>query len=1043
VNNPTPTAHERLRERLLGHFQGPRSHVTSTTSAQPAAPTSPHPLALTECSSFSDLVAPTTTNAASPRNAYRRLLIQGTPRPRSLRVADRLDLIADAYLVDHLLGTLALIHLIEPTPDDSSNPPADSLRSTIEQRLSQASYLRHLLLEAVRPDGIQVGTSPYTVEVVFVPTTADLETPLGTALQEIARELPILHAVGVNMLEGARVLAPISGTPNPADEAQRASCLRRAFPWLLHETHDWLTSSLPTPPDSSPTTPSTPPPPWIPAIPPPIPLSSPSQASQPRPEKPSDFLRRPDGLPAGAPETTFPGMPSELCLLHFRLRGLRRWRFAPNRMLHVVHGHNGSGKSSVVEALELITTGKVERIANRNEDCRTVITNRDYQDSEPTTDPESRAAQVILRFLPPANTGTTTNPSRVSLVWKLHSQGVSRPLSPIEFAAPGAFRLNQDVIQLISRGSNESAEERQTRILTTFFPEEHALSRQVRDLNERLNQTLARIPTRLRSLFHNSTGAFDENLALSSLAWVQDTQIPWERVFSLLPLNTTQIQALLPLLPLTLDSAYNQSGTAASWEPVLNVATDLDRELQSLADRAPSLLNTFRSARAFLVAYQNAEADSSSSESRNLSDPFTTWLQCHAAADILAREHSLLETLEDLARDSTASLHAAFPQGALPALSQFLLSPKPPTPSTPALDVPDAKERSKRLSEVQERRDQAKAQLRRSRSVSSKNVAGAEVLPPLEQFDLTALDHTAQAGGFGRDLIGVTPSLSQAVRSAFASDGSIAPVTQGDRTVLRVGESDAFQTLITRLDAAIAAVEALPAIRPEFNEPVRGLRGVLDQFRTLRTALAERATLQVSAADRFRSRLASQLGPALNEFNDMITPARWAYPDLVQTTPHSESSASPSDPAADPTITPSSTTQLQLNTAQLSSFALTFFLLCHRAREHPLGIAILDDPFENMDELTVSTVARGLGRYLRLRARLGEGSQSWRLLLFVHGEQNVERIRREAPCATYRLPWLPPNARLGNEPPITAEPSQLRGDNLQDLSRIISDADES
>jgi hypothetical protein len=35
----------------------------------------------------------------------------------------------------------------------------------------------------------------------------------------------------------------------------------------------------------------------------------------------------------------------------------------------------------------------------------------------------------------------------------------------------------------------------------------------------------------------------------------------------------------------------------------------------------------------------------------------------------------------------------------------------------------------------------------------------------------------------------------------------------------------------------------------------------------------------------------------------------------------------------------------------------------------------------------------------------------WRVMLLLHSEEDVERIRQETPCAVYSLPWLNPAER--------------------------------
>lgn len=82
--------------------------------------------------------------------------------------------------------------------------------------------------------------------------------------------------------------------------------------------------------------------------------------------------------------------------------------------------------------------------------------------------------------------------------------------------------------------------------------------------------------------------------------------------------------------------------------------------------------------------------------------------------------------------------------------------------------------------------------------------------------------------------------------------------------------------------------------------------------------------------------------------------------------------------------------------------------LWFRSRDNPLQLLLLDDPFQNMDELTLLTIVRGLGRLLQLWRQSVPSLDSWRVVLLLHSVEGVERCRREVPCATYYLPWLSP-----------------------------------
>jgi len=99
---------------------------------------------------------------------------------------------------------------------------------------------------------------------------------------------------------------------------------------------------------------------------------------------------------------------------------------------------------------------------------------------------------------------------------------------------------------------------------------------------------------------------------------------------------------------------------------------------------------------------------------------------------------------------------------------------------------------------------------------------------------------------------------------------------------------------------------------------------------------------------------------------------------------------------------------LLFNTAELNACALTLFLLLAPRWSGPLRLIILDDPFQHMDELTVTTLARAFARLVRLVELY---PARWRILALFHGAENVERIRQETPCAVYNLPL-----RLANSP---------------------------
>ena len=142
-----------------------------------------------------------------------------------------------------------------------------------------------------------------------------------------------------------------------------------------------------------------------------------------------------------------------------------------------------------------------------------------------------------------------------------------------------------------------------------------------------------------------------------------------------------------------------------------------------------------------------------------------------------------------------------------------------------------------------------------------------------------------------------------------------------------------------------------------------------------------------------------KLNEALDEVIALFTPARWAYEGLLMNPNLQEGKVS----VELVTTKTRSQAEMRLNTAELNLIVLALYLLCGPTiGDNPLGTVILDDPLQNIDELTSATVARGVSK---VAALLPEG---WQLLLMFHSEGDLETFRREVPGSVYHLPWLAP-----------------------------------
>ena len=110
-------------------------------------------------------------------------------------------------------------------------------------------------------------------------------------------------------------------------------------------------------------------------------------------------------------------------------------------------------------------------------------------------------------------------------------------------------------------------------------------------------------------------------------------------------------------------------------------------------------------------------------------------------------------------------------------------------------------------------------------------------------------------------------------------------------------------------------------------------------------------------------------------------------------------------------------------------------MLCAPQQDNPLKLLVLDDPLQNMDEMTVSAIARGFGKLLRIVPA------GWQIVALFHGEDDLRRVSAEAACAVYRLPWLVPmptekEHRVGHD-----DLDSTWGLETQTLEQIVRSAD--
>jgi len=480
-----------------------------------------------------------------------------------IRFAEQLDVKVDAIVRDGELGSLGLIHIV----------PTTGIEDWLRRRVDRSAYLRHLLLEQVRPGADDAGKTPYAVELVFVfpvdpaspcngaPEHAATPNPyeqLGEVLRTIIREAGYLHALGVNVWR-----VPSTGY-EPDDPVQ----VRRAFAWLLRDSEAWYRAI-------------------------------------------AERARERNGF----------GQLGVVELENFRIAGKRKWTLESGQRLHLVHGHNGSGKSSFCEALELVMTGRIERLGEA--DHIKVLTFRPVQ-------PGGRAA-VMLKAV-----------GKDERKWIIDTGGIADPLQ----GPPGSsFRMDQG---LADRLSHADPATRARIFLDAFFPEERKELKKRDDASQRLTTVYGKLPNRLRSDYTSDASEPnpgkmkpDPTKIKDSLTWLANPLVPWEKVKALLAISPQEIAPVMPLLRPEFVQMYQLTGEVpASY--IQSAAPTLQQGLKDLVADFEKKLQTLDQAVEVLKEYGGKAVTSLPAEAEELGLLMNRWLQHVALADILEREDQLL-----------------------------------------------------------------------------------------------------------------------------------------------------------------------------------------------------------------------------------------------------------------------------------------------------------------------------------------------------------------------------------------------------------------
>ena len=855
-----------------------------------------------------------------------------------IRVHLHHDLTPAMLVHDPTLLTLGVVEVVPPAT--AAGLPAD-----IDRIFDRAAYLRQLcLFEAESVDEFA-----YVVELVLLftreHTTSEALERTVSRLRELARETGYLKTLGVSLLSQEP-----DGTYTPEN-------LRRAFPWVLAYTRRWFNSGN---------------------------IKS-HAAKDPA---------------AGAWEVT---------LGNYRNTRQREYRFegagpadARGPSVHVLHGFNGSGKTTFTEALELLLMKQIERMGDPERiDYYEIVRHHPRRLTSGVIAPSPPEPTMVALTMKangaPAVSASVTISERRAVMGEPSANVAAAPQDSITrtgladskpFETAASFRLDQPFMDDLIR-SDES--KRATRFLKAFFPGDRSTFDALTKANDAVAAALEVLPSSVRDALKES--AVSNKPMSSSFESVRNEPATWTAgilptLAPCLTLTEAQLDMLGKLETSIFSIVSRWRHEPTSFTNVTEELKKLDSAFEALRPRLPEITRHLEAASQFFTDFASWQTTKRIDRGAEFERTLNQWLQLQALADLVSKYHDVMSTLAQardagwqipteyeevfkdvrgdaprldflkaqrdaigLARDhARTAVHAWGVEPTADALTSS--APAPP----PRGHIPPSEVRS--LNEV----------CRWLPSLDS------ESSPLLGDLVVSVLD-TGVPATRGRCSIGVPNGLALAAAEAEM-------LLQAIRVIEPPGYSAA--AIHTRLGKAQDAIAAVRAQRKEVEN-------------SFFSRLAE------GDGD---SRL---LADALHELLALFKPAPWAYQEILFRA-RLRAAEGGGNTETLGLVSDNLPAELRLNTAEMNSFTLALFLLCAPSLENPLRLLVLDDPLQNMDEMTVSSLARGLGRLFRIYPT------GWRIVALFHAEEDLHRVRAEVPCAVYRLPWVNPTG--AKEDPI-------------------------
>ncbi|MBF0096241.1 MAG: AAA family ATPase [Magnetococcales bacterium] len=669
----------------------------------------------------------------------------------------------------------------------------------------------------------------------------------------------------------------------------------------------------------------------------------------------------------------------EIEIMNYRAVCHRSLELSLDYNIHVLHGPNGSGKTSLAECFELVLTGKLERLGDNKGGYLAHLQGKQK-------DPPTIKIQGVGKK---ETTHTITEDGITEILW--------------DKRVAASFLLNQEAMYKLSMSG---ASKRARIFLDAFFPDDRKHLVTAEDENN-IEKAFKVLPKEQGNLYAGKGEELpDFHLFMQDFSWLgkgkekekEKEKVLINEVSQCLPL-TREVLDQLAKLENTLSGPLQElDSKEIERENLKRVCADMAGALNGLRvklidnnyDRKISLLEEIERANILLNDYNiQLIVFDTDQDFRPYAQRVNEWLNLKILSEWGEQRLRMARSVAQAIDEGGWSLEGVNIEDFF-SLGQI------------TTDLSD-----KTVKDWQERCDQSRISLLDQGGSSSAEQTGrksrkANKVRPPTQNEIDALNQVEKWLFPQR-----VPSLGGCIQKALL-ERKVSSL-EGIGTV---GEKKGWaDTLIKQVSELSKACKDLKDLKPEQTNHFQNLVNMYDASKVLQNK-------EKYFKEHFLNLLVEEHGAeggeggvtldqALNELLSLFTPARWAYDPLQLKLVKKSSDDANRGPVVELTSTNPQTkathnAEYRLNTAELNQYAVALFLLLAPRMDNPLRLMVLDDPIQNMDEWSTVSLARGIGNISRI---LPSG---WNMLLMFHGEDDMHRFTNEVPSGQYRLPWLRP-----------------------------------